>query len=137
MTHKRKKDAKTTIDPELKRQLDIASEDIPIEAVFTLTTPPGESYRSNDSTNQAVSQIVDEAASASKSTPKRVKVFPNAQSFAVSGSAALVRSLLEHQDIASAIANVQQEDMLIRPVPSEASQKKESSRRRSRKRDAD
>jgi hypothetical protein len=120
----KKSSAKPTVDPELTRQLAAASAEAPVQAVFTLRTPTGERYRSADSTREAVGKIVDEASAAAKAQPHRVNIFPNAQSFAISGPPALVRSLLEHGDIAAAMANVQREDLLIRPVKSKRVPKK-------------
>jgi hypothetical protein len=108
--------ADKTVDPELVRQLAAAPKDQPVQAVFTLKTPAGQPYRDAQATRDTVSRMVDSASTATKAPPARVNVFANAQSFAVSAKPDFVRELIKDQDVASAIANVQQEDMLIRPV---------------------
>lgn len=109
---------KATIDPKLVRQLAQASDKSSVGAVFTLKTPPGEPYLSATSARDAMGKIVEEASAEANVRPHRVTLFPNVQSFAVSGPPALVRRLVEHADIASAMANARDEDLLIRPVDS-------------------
>ncbi len=116
MAQKRKSARKPTVDPELKRQLADATDDANVQAVFTLRTPVGQKYLCPADTSNVVEKLIHEGSTASRSSPQRVKVFANAQSFAVSGRPALVRSLLEHSEIASAMANVQREGMAVRPV---------------------
>lgn len=115
---------KATIDPKLKRQLASAPAKSSVAAVFTVKTPAGESYRSATSARDAMSKMVEEASAGANAQPDRVVLFPNVQSFAVSGPPALVRKLVEHADVASAMANVQDEDLLIRPVKSRPKGKK-------------
>lgn len=110
--------AKATIDPKLVRQLARAPAESSVQAVFTLKTPAGESYRSATSAREAMGKIVEEASAGANVHPDRVTLFPNVQSFAVSGPPALVRRLAAHADIAAAMANAQDEDLLIRPVKS-------------------
>ena len=124
MAGKGRSTPKATIDPKLVRQLEAAPDESSVEAVFTLKTPAGESYLSATSAREAMGKIVDEASAGAKVQPKRVKMFPNVQSFAVSGPPALVRRLVEHADIASAMANVQDEDLRIRPVKSQQKARK-------------
>ena len=112
----RKAAAKATIDPKLIRQLEEAPADAVVGAVFTLKTPEGERYLKAASAKDVMSKIVEDASADVHAQPQRVTLFPNVQSFAVSGPPALVRKLVEHADIASAMANAQDEDLLIRPV---------------------
>jgi hypothetical protein len=104
------------IDPELTRTLDRASAGSTVQAVFTLRTPAGSAVRSSASTQAVVDDVIAKATKATKTPPKRVTVFPNVQSFAVAGSPELVRAVMAHDDVGSAMANVQKEDLLIRPV---------------------
>jgi hypothetical protein len=120
----RSKEKAATIDPTLVRQLANAPAESNVQAVFTLKTPAGEPYRSATSARDTMGKIVKEASAGANAQPHRVTMFPNVQSFAVSGPPALVRRLAEHGDIASAMANVQGEDMLIRPVKSSRVAKK-------------
>jgi hypothetical protein len=109
-----------SVDPELRRQLKAARTGS-VQAAFTLRTPPKQPYRDAKDTRATVDKIVAEAGRSVKQSPERLTVFPNAQSFALSGPAALVRKVAEHSEIASATANVQREDLLIRPVKKTAS----------------
>ena len=112
----RKAVPKATIDPKLLRQLDEAPADAVVGAVFTLKTPEGERYLEAASAKDVMSKIVEDASADAHAQPERLTLFPNVQSFAVSGPPALVRKLVEHADVASAMANAQDEDLLIRPV---------------------
>ena len=114
---------KKTIDPELERQLAAAPTQTPVQAVFTLRAGASKAAGA-DATRKAVDKVVAKASSAAKSAPHRVSVFPNIDSFAVSGTADLVRCLIDDPDVASAMANVQSEDVLIRPVKSKRVKKK-------------
>ena len=107
--------AKKIIDPELKQALEQAPADSTVQATFTLTTPAGEKYRDAASTQAAVKAVIDKASATAAASPGHVSVFPNVQSFALSGSPALVREVIKHQEIASAMSNVQKGDLFIRP----------------------
>jgi hypothetical protein len=107
--------ANKVIDPELKQALEQAPADSTVQATFTLTTPAGEPYRDKESTQAAVKAVIDKATTAAAAAPGRVSVFPNVQSFAVAGSPAFVREVIKHEDIASAMSNVQKKDLFIRP----------------------
>ena len=109
--------AKKIVDPHLKQMLEKGRGGADVQATFTLSTPPGDPYREAASTQAAVKAVVEKAAAKAGNAPYRVSVFPNIQSFAVSGPAAFVREVMKHDDVVSATANVQKEDMLIRPVP--------------------
>lgn len=121
--------ARTKVDPSLKRQLESAPADGSVGAVFTLKTPPGEAYRAAPSARQAMEKIVDDVAAEANVQPARVTMFPNVQSFAVYGPPALVRKLAAHPEVASAIANKQDQDMLIRPVERKAVVKRAKKKR--------
>jgi len=110
------KTLKPIIDPELKRQLAALAPDKPVQVTFTLRTPEGERFMSATQTRATVDRILSEAAGEARSKPERVQVFANVQSFAVEASRALVQLLLGSKEIASAMANSQEEEMLIRPV---------------------
>ena len=108
--------SRAKVDPTLKRQLANTAAATPVGAVFTLKSPAGEPYLSSSSARDAIDKIVKEASEEAKVEPVRVTVFANVQSFAVYAAPALVRKLAERSEVASAIANKQDEDMLIRPV---------------------
>lgn len=106
----------SAIDPELERQLQSVGADDEVGVTFTLRTPDGSPYLTAEQTEQTVQRLMQAAAGKSAAGAARVKVFPNIQSFAVFATAALVRRLLARAEIASATANEQPEDLLIRPV---------------------
>jgi hypothetical protein len=112
---KRTRPQKKVIDPELKQALEQAPADSTVQATFTLTTPAGEPYRDRASTQAAVKDLIDKASTAAAAPPNRVSVFPNVQSFAVAGSPAFVREIIKHEDVASAMSNVQKKEIFIRP----------------------
>lgn len=103
------------IDAELLRQLDSANAAQPIEAVVTLRTPQGLKYLSAAQTSQTVKDLIAATASGTESCAVKT-VFPNLQSFVVTGPAHVIKAITEHADVASAIANRQVESMLIQPV---------------------
>ena len=108
--------ARATVDPTLVRQLKDTPAQSTVGAVFTLKSPTGAPVASPASAREAMEKIVKEAADVAQVQPARVTMFPNVQSFAVYGPPALVRTVAKHANVASAIANKQTEDMLIRPV---------------------
>jgi len=108
--------ARAKVDPTLVRQLKDAPPESTVGAVFTLRSLTGAPVASPASAREAMEKIVKESADVAQAQPARVTLFPNVQSFAVYGPPALVRTLARHASVASAIANRQNEDMLIRPV---------------------
>jgi len=105
------------VNPELRRQLAAAQASSPVEATFTLRTPTGMAYRDEESTSETAERIVHAAAAATESTEYRLKVFARIQSFLLVGPPALIRAVMAHEEVATATANRQAEDLLIRPVP--------------------
>jgi hypothetical protein len=95
-----------------------------------LKPPRGKPYRDSESTRATVDDLIGKATAATNTPPHRVSVFPNVQSFAVEGSPALVREVLKHDDIASAMANVQKEDLRIRPIEKRKPRKTPATKRR-------
>lgn len=112
---KSKPKPKKHVDPELERQLAESGEDTPVQAVFTLRSKAGRVGSSDDAKN-TVAKVVEQATSGAKSSPHRLTVFPNIRSFAVSASPSFVKCVLKSPEIASAMANVQRQDLFIRPV---------------------
>ena len=106
--------AKTDIDPELERQLKDAADGDAVDAVYTLRSPEGKAYLNADETKNMVHRVLADAGV----KPQNLKVFGNVQSFAVTTTPELVRSLINHGAVASAVANTQAEDMTIEPTPS-------------------
>jgi hypothetical protein len=106
----------TPVDPELKRQLASVTKDQSIEAVFTLRAPAGDGLVESDQVRQTVDRIVKSAQSASGQEVRDLHVLPMAQSFALAAPAGVVQAILESTEIASAMANVQQEELAIKPV---------------------
>ncbi|MDA1194974.1 MAG: hypothetical protein O2894_07285 [Planctomycetota bacterium] len=123
-------DAKPTprpkIDPALRLLLDESEarasepresgQEEPVQATFTLCTPPGQRFLSAEDTARVVERLIDDAATKSDARPAHLKVFGNLQSFAIAAPPALLRQLIACEEIASAMANKQTEDLFIRPV---------------------
>ncbi|MEA2690728.1 MAG: hypothetical protein QOJ16_115 [Acidobacteriota bacterium] len=103
------------VDPELLRQLDVASEDQAVGAVFSLRPAPGEPVPAPEATRERVERLLDHGRRETGGL-QRYTVFPNLGSFAVQATRPFLQRLLEHEEIATATANEQPQDMLIRPV---------------------
>lgn len=110
-----------TIDPELLRQLDAARTPSALSATFVLRART-DAPLSAAETHATVRRIIKRAEEESEQSAHDFQVFENIQSFAVSGPPALIRRLTEQPEIDSALANVQSQDLLIRPVESKHSQ---------------
>lgn len=98
-------DINAIVDDELTRQLSDAASDANVAAVFTLRTPEGVPFLSAAETESAVQEILGSVPPKSRALLGHLKVFGNVQSFALDGSPALVRQLLQRPEIASAIAD--------------------------------
>jgi hypothetical protein len=103
-------------DPELDRQLTAAEkQNQPVSAVFFLR--PGRGGAAGpDATKAKVASLLKKAASATGEAPLRVTTYENLGSFAVEAGPKLIRYLSTHRDVSSAAANVQSQELLIRPV---------------------
>ncbi len=108
----------TPVDPELVRQLEAADKNQTIEAVFTLRPAEKSPLLDVDQIKNSVDRIVKSATKLSGQKVGDIHVMPYAQCFSISAPAAVVRAVLEHSEIASAMANVQSEDLAIEPVHS-------------------
>jgi len=111
--------AKSKVDPTLTRQLEDAPAESSVGAVFTLKTKGDEPFLSSSEARETIEKIVKDATESAQVKPDRLTVFPNVQSFTLYGPPALVRKVVEHSDVAAAIANKQDQDMMIRPVKRE------------------
>jgi hypothetical protein len=104
------------VDPELERQLASADKEHPVEAVFTLRPPDDTPLLEAGAVKEAVDRIVKSAQAASGQEVSDLHVLPMAQAFALAAPAGVVRAILESEEIASAMANAQPEDLAIKPV---------------------
>lgn len=121
-------------DPELLRQLDAAAaSDDPVSATFTLRSGELEGVYSAEQASTVAKQVLQRAERGARRSAKDVTMFPHIQSFAVEGPAALIRKLLEQPEIESATANVQSQDLMIRPVDVKPTTPTRASRGKSRK----
>jgi hypothetical protein len=103
-------------DPELDRQLTAAEkQNEPVSAVFFLRPGRGGAL-GPASTKTKVASLLKKAASVTGETPLNVTTYENLGSFAVEARPKLIRYLSTHHDVSSATANVQSQDLLIRPV---------------------
>jgi hypothetical protein len=106
-------------DPELLRQLDAAASDSAVSAVCQLRTKdPDQKLIPPAETEAMVSGLMERVRQLTGEAPQRVQVFRNLGAFSVSAPPAFLRCLIEQEEIAQATANVQPEEMLIRPRPS-------------------
>jgi hypothetical protein len=107
----------TRVDPELQSQLDSADKDHPVEAVFTLHAPEETPLLGASEVHQTVDRIVKSAQAESGQEVRDLNVFPNMKSFVVAAPAGVVRAILGSEEIESATANQQSEDLAIEPPP--------------------
>ncbi|MBI3272969.1 MAG: hypothetical protein HYZ53_28530 [Planctomycetes bacterium] len=110
------------IDPELVHQLNLAAtsgKDFHVQAVFSLTRtgdakkpiPPAE-------TVQRVEALLGRIQEVTRVAPRRVNVLRNLGSFVLDAPPIFIAKLLEDEEVATATANLQPREMLIRPVKS-------------------
>ena len=108
--------AKRTIAPELQEQLAEASAKDPVEAMITLHPGPGRDYIPSEDVGPQVEAILDEVGREVGETHEDSNVFENLGSFVVRARPAFLKVLLKRPEVATAQANRQGQDMLIRPV---------------------
>jgi hypothetical protein len=117
----------SNVDTLLKKQLASAGKKN-VGAVFTLRGAE-RADRSTEETTKLVNDLVRRTEQTSKTKPAQVSLFANVQSFAVEAPAPFIRALVASDKIASAMANVQEEDLLIRPVSPKRARKKPQRKR--------
>jgi hypothetical protein len=109
--------SQTKIDPELLRQLDAAGE-APVGAVFHLRPGPRQKSLDPAEAEARARGVLRRIEQESGIAPENFHIFRNLGSFSVSAAAPFVRKLLDQEEIQSATANRQSEDLLIEPVSS-------------------
>ena len=103
-------------DVELLRQLDAAGDES-VGVVCSLQVgSTSDKPLTGDETTEQVTRVLQRVERLSGLKPDKFKIFRNLGSFSLYAPAAFVRRLLEQDEIATATANIQREDMLIRPV---------------------
>jgi hypothetical protein len=105
-----------TIDPELRKQLAKAEAKEPVEATVTLDAGPGRAYIPSEEVGAKVKEILREVGREVGEAHEDVNVFENLGSFAVRARPAFLKALLKRPEVAAAMANLQSQDLLIRPV---------------------
>ena len=94
------------IDPRLTRALDEATVDSgPIQAVVVVGSPAGSAPLQAAESEQMLRGLIDRVSKASKSSPSRVVLFPNVQSFSIEAEPKLLRRLLDEASIDAASLN--------------------------------
>jgi hypothetical protein len=106
-----------SVDPELERQLRTAGRGDEVQCTITLRPPEGAERMEESEVRKAVDQIIQKAQAASGEKVSDVNVLPRLHSFVLAAPAKVVRAILDVGGIASAMANRQQEDLAIEPVP--------------------
>lgn len=104
------------IDPELQRQLTEAPASTPVEATITLDPGSGREYIPEGEVGSKVADLLHHVGREVGQAHEDVNVFENLGSFAVRACPAFLEALLKRPEVASAMANQQSDDMLIRPV---------------------
>lgn len=105
------------VAPELLRQLEGLAEGGATSAVFTLRRVPEKPLLPEETVRRA-GVLIDRVSKIVGDAPLQCNVFKNMGSFVVLASRAFLERLLQEEEIASATANVQSQDLLIRPVKS-------------------
>lgn len=96
-------------DPELTRQIDLAStKDDAVEAVFILSPDdPSEVVPSSERTEKLTRQVLERVKKSVGRREKKVNIFRNMGSFVVSADPTFLRELMSQPEIAGAMANRQ------------------------------
>jgi len=116
-------DQGTHVDPELERQLSAAGKRGKVQAVLTFRTPKHLKFLSGEETSGKIQAALDKLGDRDRPLCELRNVFPNLQSCVIEAPAHVIRAVLDENEIASATANQQPEDMLIRPVKKAAVKK--------------
>ena len=103
------------IDPVLKRLLAAATRNEPVGATITLRSGDGNRPLSVKETRETVDSLIDRVRRRTGYAPLELSVFENIQSFTLRAPASFVAGLLDEPEIDSALANEQEEDLMIRP----------------------
>jgi hypothetical protein len=103
--------AETKVDPEFQRQLEEAEKvDEPVEAVLVLNGEDG-SIPSPEQVDEVAGRVIDRAQRQSGNAPEDVNVFRNMASFVVRAKPRFLRTLVAQPEIASVVANRQQQPL--------------------------
>jgi hypothetical protein len=105
-------------DPTLLKQMKRRGGAASVSAVFRLrpraaaelALPPGE-------TEAAMRRVLDRVTGSVGTPPDGYRAFPSLGSFSVSAKPKFLRALLDQPEILSAMANRQDEDLRLKPVP--------------------
>ncbi len=108
------------VDPKLEKQLAELDDASAIEAIVTLRSPEGREYLTAAETEATIAKILSRLKPVDRSRCTVHTVFPNLQSLVLSGPPSVVQAVVDDRDVASATANQQSEDLLIRPVKTSA-----------------
>ena len=104
------------IDPELQAQLAKAPPSEPVEATITLNPGPHRSFIPSEDVAAQVESILCEVGDDVGERHQDSNVFANLGSFVVRARPAFLRALVKRPEVASAMANRQTRELLIRPV---------------------
>jgi hypothetical protein len=125
--------SRVEIDAELLRQLEAAAaQHTPVGVVVSLQPGPSRTAIPAEEVEPVVRGVLKRVGEEIGAAPGQVQIFRNLGAFALSAPAPFVRKLLDQEEIASATANRQSEDLLIHPVSSKEV-KRPIPRRRKRK----
>src|SRR5262245_6498339 len=95
------------VDPELERQLSESTDDEPVEAVVHLQSKPGVPAPPPEETERLTRELVSRTQQVSGEHERAVNVFKYLRSFSISAKPAFLKTLLDHPEVKSALANKQ------------------------------
>lgn len=105
------------VDPELERQLSAAGDDDAVEATFSLRPPSDENPLIDPAeVRSTVDRIIKTAQDKAGQKVRDLNVLPRIQQFVLAAPPKVMREVLKREEIASALANRQPEDLAIESV---------------------
>jgi hypothetical protein len=102
-------------DPQLRRLIETAGVGGSVSVVCSLTRNPRRPVNPEE-TQQNVDALLRRVEDQTGERPVESSVFSNIGAFALSAPVPFIERLIAQPEIATATANVQQEDLLIRPI---------------------
>ena len=103
------------IDPELRRQLRAARADQDVSVAISFRPDPAKPLEPEE-TKQRVTTLLRRVEQQTGEQPSSYTIFENLGAFALAAPPGFIDRLIVQPEIATATANFQQEDLLIRPV---------------------
>jgi hypothetical protein len=122
----------TKLDPDLERQLDTDTLEFVDAIVRVRSDKPGEIVPSPERTEALAHELVERIQERLGIQPHDINIFRNLGYFIVAAPIPFIRALIAQPEVAAAMANRSDEDVLIRPVKKPGSPAKVTKPARSR-----